>query len=131
MIGTKDRVSISYKNIIKEVKCKQRIYIDDGLIELEVTRINGNYIICKVLNGGKLGSNKTVALPGLNISLDSITSDDLRDIEFAIRYNIDFIALSFVKSKDDIIKVKNIIKNFDEKETCYISERDTETNNHF
>jgi len=110
VIGTKNRVSISYKNIIKEVKPKQRIYIDDGLIELEVIKIHGNDIICKVLNGEKLGSKKTVAFPGLDISLDSITSDDIRDIEFAIRYNLDFLALSFVKSKDDIIKIKNIIK---------------------
>ncbi len=111
VIGTKNRVSISYKNIIKEVKPKQRIYLDDGLIELEVIKINGNDVICKVLNGEKLGSKKTVALPGLDISLDSITSDDIRDIEFAIRYNLDFLALSFVKSKDDIIKIKNIVKD--------------------
>ncbi|MCK5025244.1 MAG: pyruvate kinase, partial [Nanoarchaeota archaeon] len=83
---------------------------DDGLIELKVIEIKNEEIVCKVLNGGKLGSRKTVALPGLDIALEPITPEDLKNIEFAIKYNLDFIAVSFVKSKDEIIWIKNYIR---------------------
>ncbi|MCK5630664.1 MAG: pyruvate kinase [Nanoarchaeota archaeon] len=110
IIGTRERISISYKDLAKKVKPKQTIYIDDGLIELKVIEIKNEEIVCKVLNGGKLGSRKTVALPGLDIALEPITPEDLKNIEFAIKYNLDFIAVSFVKSKDEIIWIKNYIR---------------------
>lgn len=110
IIGTKEKISISHKDLTKKIKPKQTIYIDDGIIELEVIKIKNNDIICKVINGARLGSRKTVALPGLDIDLEPITPEDLENIKFAIKYNLDFIAVSFVKSKEEILWIKNYIK---------------------
>ncbi len=109
VVGTKEKISVSYMNLPKEIKPQQKILLDDGLIELEVIEARVNDIECKILNGETLKSRKAVAVPGLQISLDFLTDEDQGNIDFAIEHNLDFIALSFVKSKDDILKVKKII----------------------
>ena len=110
IIGNENEFSITYKNLHNIVKKGNRILLDDGLIELVVLDIKNKDIICKVINSGNISSRKGVNLPDCEINMPSITKKDIEDIEFGIKNKIDFIAVSFVKSADDINKVKKILK---------------------
>ncbi|RLG13467.1 MAG: pyruvate kinase [Candidatus Nanohalarchaeota archaeon] len=102
--------TINYKELIKYIKIKDRLLVDDGLLEFEVQEIHEDIIVCKVLNSGILGSNKTVNLPNIDVKMPSLTEKDIKDIDFGIIHNIDFIAVSFVKTRNDIIELKNYLK---------------------
>lgn len=110
IIGNDKEFSITYKDLYKIVKKGNRILLDDGLIELNVIEVNNTDIICKVINSGNISSKKGVNLPDCEINMPSITKKDIEDIEFGIKHKIDFIAASFVKSADDIEKIKKILK---------------------
>jgi pyruvate kinase len=109
--GTEDKVSITYKDLYKNITIGQSIYIDDGNINLQVTAIDGTSIICKVIAGGQISSRKGVNVPGCNTGLPFMTERDQLDIEFAIDQDFDFVALSFVSNAQDIQVVKDILKN--------------------
>src|SRR5690606_2679725 len=84
--------------------------VDNGIINLEVLEIKAPKLRCKVLDGGKLGSRRHVNLPGIRVNLPSITEKDARDIKFGLQHDIDFIALSFVRSPDDIRECRKIVE---------------------
>jgi len=110
-IGTRERVSVSYPQLATDVIKGARILIDDGKIQLEVVETNKkNLIKTRVLNGGLLSSRKGVNLPNTSISQPSLTTKDLSDAEFALKHNVDWIALSFVRSAVDIVDLRDIIK---------------------
>lgn len=108
--GDASKVSITHKELHKFVTKGQSIYIDDGSINLEVDEVNESDIICKVVSGGYISSRKGVNVPGCETGLSFITNQDLKDIEFAIENDFDFIALSFVQSASDIYTVRDILK---------------------
>lgn len=110
IIGNKDIVSISYKNLNKKINKNDLILLDDGKIKLRVVDIKDKSIITKIIIGGELSNNKGVNIIGKNLSIPSLTDKDKEDIDFAIKERVDFIALSFVKTKDDIIELKDILK---------------------
>lgn len=110
IIGNKDIVSISYKNLDKKINKNDLILLDDGKIKLRVVDIKDKSIITKIIIGGELSNNKGVNIIGKNLSIPSLTDKDKEDIDFAIKERVDFIALSFVKTKDDIIELKDILK---------------------
>lgn len=103
-------VPIQYKALSKEVKKGHRIFIDDGLIQLLVTKTSGAEIHCKAKTNGVLFSNKGINTPDSIISASSITSKDIKDLYFGIKLGVDYVALSFVKSAQDIKDLKKIIK---------------------
>src|SRR5690554_597230 len=109
--GTKERISVSYKELTKDVKEGSRILIDDGLLELQVLAVNGNDIRCKVLNGGLLGSYKGVNIPGVSLNLPALTKRDKEFIHFGIKMGINFIAASFVRKAQDIIAIRAFLDN--------------------
>ncbi len=111
VLGTKELFSISYDRLPKDIKPTERILLDDGKIILEAVSTNGTVITAKVINGGILSSKKGVNLPNTKISMPSLTEKDKIDLEFAIKHNVDWIALSFVRSARDIIELKHIIAN--------------------
>ena len=112
MVGTADRFSINYTQLPQDVKSGEKILLDDGKLCLEILETNGSTEIkTKVIFGGKLSSHKGVNLPNTKISLPSLTEKDLIDLEFALKHNIDWIGLSFVRSAKDIIELKNIISS--------------------
>jgi pyruvate kinase len=78
------------------------ILINDGLVKLEVKEIEGNSVFCKVLDGGVISSKKGLNLPGTKLSVPSVTEKDLRDLEFALKHRVDYVALSFVRQARDI-----------------------------
>ena len=102
---------VDYANLIKKVKKGEIILIDDGLIALEVMNVEPYHVTCKVLNKGKLGRRKSVNIPGIRTDLPSITKKDIDDIKLGVENGIDYIAQSFVRKKEDIKQMREILKN--------------------
>lgn len=108
--GNAERFSINYEELPRDVKAGERILLDDGKIILEVVSTDGKKTLkAKVLNGGVLKSKKGVNLPNTVISMPSLTEKDRADLDFALEHNVDWIALSFVRSARDIIELKHHI----------------------
>ena len=103
-------IKINYKDLITSVTPGSKITVDNGLINFQVLSKNKDTLLCRVLDGGKLGSKRHVNLPGVRVNLPSITSKDLEDINFGIKNKVDFIALSFVRDPDDLEKLRAILK---------------------
>jgi len=109
--GDESRISILYPKLEEELKPGDSIFIADGIIELKVTEISEDGLRAKVIRGGELGENKGVNLPGVKIGVSSITEKDIEDLKFGIEREVDFIALSFVRSPSDIIELKRILED--------------------
>jgi pyruvate kinase len=107
--GSIEAVSLTYKDLPKEVKTGDRLLLADGLMELVVEKANDINIVCKVITGGLLTSHKGINLPTGTIRTASLTEKDRSDLLFGLENGVDFIALSFVKTADDIKMVKDII----------------------
>lgn len=110
VVGTAEKFSINYELLPRDVKSGEKILLDDGKIILEVISTDGSKEIkAKVINGGILKSKKGVNLPNTKISMPSLTDKDKEDLKFALEHNVDWIALSFVRSARDIIELKHLI----------------------
>ena len=110
IVGDNKKVSITYKDLYKDVKKGSRILVDDGAIEFEVKKIEDKNIVCKALNDGKLGSRKTINVPGLHLNLPALSKKDIEDIKNGIKADFDYIAASFVRTASDVIEIKNLLK---------------------
>jgi pyruvate kinase len=104
-------VHVNYQDMVKDLKVGSKVTVDNGLINLEVLDISEGKLRCKVLDGGTLGSRKHINLPGVRVNLPSITEKDKKDIEFAVENDLDFIALSFVRSPQDVLDAREIIQS--------------------
>ena len=102
-------IHINYEDLITDVAIGDKITVDNGLINLEVLSKEDRQMQCKVIDGGVLGSKRHVNLPGIRVNLPAITEKDKRDIQFAIEQEVDFIALSFVRSADDILELRELL----------------------
>ena len=111
VLGTKEKCTVSYKELVNDVKVGDTILIDDGLVGLKVTEIKGQDIICVVENSGIVKNHKGVNLPGVKINLPALTEKDISDIEFGIEQGIDFIAASFVRKASDVLAIREILEN--------------------
>ena len=103
-------IKINYKGLIRSVDKGSKISIDNGLLNFQVLAKDKESLKCKVLDGGTLGSKRHVNLPGVRVDLPSITKKDRKDITFAIKHNVSFIALSFVRSAKDVVTLRSILK---------------------
>lgn len=108
--GTHDRVSTTYKGLAEDAEAGDRLLIDDGKVGLVVTGIDGNDVVCRVVEGGPVSNNKGVSLPGMNVSVPAMSGKDIADCEFALRLGVDFIALSFVRSPADVDLVRDVME---------------------
>lgn len=113
LVSTKDCISVNYVNFVRDLNVDDDILFDDGEIDLKVESKNDNSLYCKVLNDGVLGSRKSVNVPGVRINLPSLTEKDKQNIVFAIENDLDFIAHSFVRNKQDLLDIKKILKEHD------------------
>ncbi len=109
IIGNKDRVSVSYKDLYKDVNIGAKVLIDDGAVELKVDKIDGKDIVCTVVHGNMLGSRKTVNLPGTAVRLPALKQKDIEDLKTACEHDYDYVAMSFTRGKDDIEQVRKVL----------------------
>jgi pyruvate kinase len=108
--GDENRLSVNYSGLPQDVQPGNTILIDDGLVALEVLKIEGTEIHCKILNGGEISNRKGVNVPGVNINLPAVTEKDISDIKFGIEQGVDFIAASFIRSASDVLEIKKILE---------------------
>jgi pyruvate kinase len=108
--GTKERVYMNYKEFPRDVKPGEKILLDDGKLMFEAIETNGTTeVVCKVIQGGPLKSKKGVNLPNTKVSLPALTKKDIEDALFAIDQNVDWIALSFVRTPKDLEELQDLI----------------------
>lgn len=112
VIGTASKVFTTYTDVYKDVNPGEMILVDDGKIELKVKEVDkkAKEVICEVVYGGPLRSKKGINLPDTQISLPSLTDKDKKDLEFGLKNDIDWIALSFVRSADDVRDLRKRIQ---------------------
>ncbi len=109
--GTAERVWVNYRLLSKEVEPGQSIYIDDGTLNLEVEEIKGDDVHCKVVVGGPLRNTKGINLPGSDITMPALSDKDKQDIAWGIQHGMEYLAVSFVKTRQDIVEVRRLIQN--------------------
>jgi len=107
--GTTEVISTTYQNLADDVKPGERILLSDGRIELLVQEVRAGDVVCEVMNGGMLGENQGINLPGTNVSIPSLTEKDLRDLEFGLAQGVDLVAISFVRTVNDVVRAKKAI----------------------
>ncbi len=110
VLGTKERLFVNYDGLPKDVRVGMQVLLDDGLISLRVQEINGSEIACGIENGGLVSDRKKVNVPGAHIHLPGLTQKDLDDIAFGVREDVDFIAASFIRSKADVIAIRQVLE---------------------
>lgn len=111
IVGTNERVMVNYADMTSVMKIGDVILLDDGLIELNVKRVEGTNIVCEVINGGALKPRKGVNLPGISTTLPGVTERDIMHIKFGIKEDIDMIAMSFVRKAEDVLEVRQILED--------------------
>lgn len=109
-LGNETKVYVNYPDLYRDVNVGSKILVNDGLIELEVLEIADKDVVCKVLNGGKLSNKKSINVPGLVLNLPLLSEKDKSDIIFGIEHGFDIIATSFVRKPEDILAIRDILK---------------------
>jgi pyruvate kinase len=109
ILGTAERVSTTYKDLPKDVEPGNTILLDDGKMKVKVVSSKGTDVLCTVVNGGVLSEHKGMNLPGVRISASSMTEKDIEDLKFGLTHDIDYVALSFVRSVDDLTYLREVI----------------------
>ena len=109
VVGDEKRVSVSYKDLPKEMHPKDIILVNDGLVKFEVLRVEGNNIICNTLIGGMLSNRKSMSFPGKTLKQVYLSQADKDDILFGIKNDVEFVACSFVSTAQDVIDVRNFL----------------------
>ena len=107
--GTKEKVGTTYKGLPGDCKAGDRILIDDGKVTVEVVEVKGNDVVTKVIEPGAVSNNKGINLPGVAVSVPAMSDKDIDDLRWGLHAGADFIALSFVRSADDIKDVHKIM----------------------
>lgn len=121
VMGNRERVSVNYEPLPREVKVGGYILLHDGKKKLQITDIRGNEVICKIISGGEIKNRRGVNLPGAYLSISSLTPKDKADLEFGIKNKVDFIAFSFVRRKSDVLELREILKKAKMEDTKIIA----------
>lgn len=110
VVGTAEKFSITYPGLVNDVHVGSKILLDDGLIELEVIKIENNELRTKILNSGTIKNKKGVNVPNVSVNLPGITEKDANDIVFGIEQGVDFIAASFVRRASDVLEIRELLE---------------------
>lgn len=110
LLGDEGVVSITYPALIEDIKAGDHILLDDGLIEMTVEKVQDQDIVCRVLNDGILSNHKGINVPGIHLSMPYLSQKDREDILFGIQEDVDYIAASFVRSAEDVLQIRQLLK---------------------
>jgi len=111
IIGTQEQITVNYKHCLDSININDTILLEDGLMKLSVFEKTNEYLNCKIIAGGNLGNRKGINVPGVDLNVKFLSEQDIEDIKYACHNNGDFLALSFVSCAEDVISVRNLIKN--------------------
>jgi len=112
VMGSASMVTVHYDALPGEVVPGQEIFIDDGTLHLRVEKIAGDNVVCTVIVGGLLGDTKGINIPGAEISLPALSEKDIEDIRWGLEHEMEYIAVSFVKNRRDIMEVRRVMEEF-------------------
>nr|WP_314994395.1 pyruvate kinase [uncultured Treponema sp.] len=111
ILGDEKICSVTYTNLAKEVKPNDRILIDDGLIELRVEKVtDGTDIVCTVMSDGPVSNHKGINIPGVKIKLPFLSEQDISDLKFGVKNEVDFVAASFTRGPADILSIRKVLE---------------------
>lgn len=110
VLGNEERFSVNYKEAIDSLEVGNKILLENGLMKIEVISKEQDGVTCKIINGGVLGNKKSLNVPGVHLNIPFISEEDKEDIIYACTHDGDFLALSFVSTKEDVLAAKEIIK---------------------
>ena len=110
VLGTEESFTVNYKNVLKDINIGDKVLLEDGLMKLVVIDKEDDDLVCRVLAGGLLKSKKGINVPGVDLHIEFLSKEDVSDIVYACEKKGDFLALSFVNSKENILAVREILK---------------------
>jgi len=111
VVGNSEMVSVTYKDLPKDLQVGSRVLIDDGLLELKVTALTKTDVKCVLVNSGFISARKGVNIPDVYVNLPSLTDEDIEDIKVGIKLGVDFIAASFVRTASDILNIRKVLQD--------------------
>ena len=126
VLGTKEKISFNYKGILKDLSVGTTILVDDGFYKLIVESIESDGVTCRIINGGVIKSRRGVCIPGIKLDVDFISEQDKEDIKYACENDGDFLAVSFVNCKEDVMAVKELCRLYGKPDMVIISKVETE-----
>ncbi|MGL4858924.1 MAG: pyruvate kinase PykF [Enterobacteriaceae bacterium] len=109
VVGNGQQVAVTYAGFADDLLPGNTILVDDGLIAMKVSEIKNNQVVCTVLNGGDLGENKGINLPGVQINLPALAEKDKKDLIFGCQQGVDFIAASFIRKRADVVEIREFL----------------------
>lgn len=127
VVGNKDRFSVNHPEAIDSLNVGNTILLENGLMSIEVIEKKDAYVKCKIINGGILGSKKSLSVPGVYLNIPFISDIDYEDITYACKHDADYIALSFVSTKEDVLSVREILKQNNREDIKLISKIESTT----
>src|SRR4051794_6912423 len=111
--GTAERASTTYKDLPKDVKRGNRILLADGAVELRCVDVTSTDTVCEVVNGGSIFDRQGINLPGVDVSAPSLSKKDIADLRFGLEHGVDMVALSFVRKRDDVLRLRVYLEEAD------------------
>jgi len=111
VLSTREQISVTYPRLVTDLKIQDTVLLDDGRLELTVIKKDSAKLVCKVVRGGILKSHKGVNLPGAHLTLPSLSRKDKEDLAFGVRQGVDYIAMSFVRKSEDIVRARQFIRS--------------------
>ena len=128
VLGNTERISVNHVSAIDSLKVGDTILLENGLMKMEViSEDTDGGVTCKIINGGVLGNKKSLSVPGVHLDIPFISEQDMEDIIYACEHDGDFLALSFVSTKDDVLEVREILKQHNREDLKLISKIESTT----
>lgn len=121
VLGNKERISVNYPQAIDNLDVGSTILLENGLMKIQVISVEDDGVTCKVINGGVLGNKKSLNVPGANLNIPFINDIDREDIIYACEHEGDYLAASFVSSKEDVLEIREILKQCNREDMKIIS----------
>ena len=121
VIGDNERFSVNHPEAIDALQIGDRVLLENGLMEIKVIEKNKDYVNCEIINGGVLYSRKSLSAPGVNLNIPFISDTDREDIIYSCRHDGDFLAASFVQTKEDVLAIREILKQENREDMKIIS----------